>query len=105
MRRPRDDKPEARERWKRAAAARRQRTDPNLKREYLRDRRFRFRDRVPIAELGHLSVVTSGDLRSPLLYYINHHGAIHREKELSAEELIRRYEAATIGRQKEQPCQ
>jgi hypothetical protein len=93
MRRKRDDKPTARQRWKKAAAARRQRTDPNVKREYLRERRFRFPSHRP-ANLDAIPV-TSG---SAALYYLDVHGRLHREDHRSAAQLIAAFQKG------ETPC-
>jgi hypothetical protein len=87
MRRKRDATPAARERWRKAAAARRRRIDPNVKRQYLAERRFRFQSSRP-ANANELPIASSGDLHRPRLLWLDPHGDLHVEHELSAEELI-----------------
>jgi hypothetical protein len=88
MRRKRDATSAARARWRKAAAGRRRRVDPNIKREYLSERRFRFQSSRP-ADTSELPIVSSGELHRPRLLWLDPHGRLHVEPELSAEELIR----------------
>ena len=90
MRRKRDDTAAARERWKKAARARRSRLDPNIKRDYLRERRFRFQDQLPEQDDG-LHIQSDGQQRSPLLYWLDTNGNLHREDLRSAEALIEQW--------------
>ena len=46
-----------------------------------------------IADAGITEARSQATLDRPPLKYIDVHGRVHREEELSAEELIRRYEA------------
>lgn len=72
--------------------------DPKRRAAYnatMADRMQRRRDlakRTPPKELRHEGLAIVGDVRPPRLLYIDRAGHVHIEDNLSAEELIRRYE-------------
>jgi len=74
-----------RRRWRRIASRRN---------EQRREKRFRFRGSIHLAEKTGFSIVTAQTLKRPPLLYIDAQGKIRREDFRSAQQLIADWKAA-----------
>jgi len=100
--RMRREKPQLFAARNRANAARYSKTEKGIRSRLAREERAR---KLPNQIKDTDSVVTLQSLKRPRLMWLDQHGALRIEEELSAEELIRRYEATRKIREKEgHPC-
>jgi hypothetical protein len=76
-------------------------SDRNPDRDRRREKSFRFRSAIPreLTPATH-STITERELRRPALNFMDTNGRIHREENLSAEELIARFLAREKKRKK-----
>jgi len=94
----RREKPELFAARNRANAARYSKTEKGIRSRLARDQRER---KLPAPIKDTDSVITLQSLKRPRLMWLDQHGVLRIEEEISAEELIRRYEATRKIREKE----